>query len=139
MSTFDLCSSCHKLIQPFAQLSNFPLDFPQLRLLSPTTQIIVAELLCDVCLELASQHADVRVTVDRPFAIFEPSSVDALDDEIRVDPVLSASCHVAQSRSLTVHSPYSAKSPPLISAPTWRVVGRSLRSLDGRRRRNIGS
>src|SRR5450755_5111260 len=102
MSTFDLCSSCHKLIQPFAQLSNFPLDFPQLRLLSPTTQIIVAELLCDVCLELASQHADVRVTVDRPFAIFEPSSVDALDDEIEVDPVLSASCHVAQSRSLPV-------------------------------------
>src|SRR5450759_5079109 len=98
MSTFDLCSSCHKLIYPFAQLSNFPIDFPQLRLLSRPTQIIVAVLLGDVCLELASQHADVRVTVDRPFAIFELSSVDALDDEIRVDPVILSGRPGAYSR-----------------------------------------
>ena len=80
--SIDLGFSCYELIQPFAELSHLPLDFSQLRIVLPPTQIVVAALLGDVCLELASQHADVRVTVDRPFAIFEPSSVDARDDEI---------------------------------------------------------
>jgi hypothetical protein len=75
MSTFELRSSCLKLIQSFAQLSHFPRDFPQLGLPLPAPQIIVAELLDDVCLDLASQHANVRVTVDRPFAILELASL----------------------------------------------------------------
>ncbi len=50
MPAFYLRLSGRKLIQSFAQLGHFRLDFPQLRLLLPRAQIIVAELLDDVCL-----------------------------------------------------------------------------------------
>jgi hypothetical protein len=114
MPTFDLCSSCLKLIQPLAELSHVPLDFPQLGLLLPPTQIVVAELLGDVCLELSSQHANVRVTVDRPSRYSSFPALTPLTMKSESTPYYLRAVTSLRVALFRDHSPYSAMSHPMM-------------------------